>query len=107
MKYYLITIRTFYSVEEYLVPVQEGETLLHATEIALSNIAFCDAWEIIGHRVVGIDYLKAVAIAQKVYLGLTGYSVAEVFTGGKYTTYEAIVEEIAEIKKGEQNNDEN
>ena len=47
MKYYLITIETRYSTEEYLIPVLETETIEQATEKALSDIAFCEDWEII------------------------------------------------------------
>ena len=100
MKYYLITIETRYSTEEYLIPVLETETIEQATEKALSDIAFCEDWEITEYREVGADYLKAVSIAQKAYLDLTGDSVSEVFTSGKYTSYTDIIAEIAEIKNG-------
>jgi len=101
MKHFIITIKTSYSIEDYLISMQEGESIEEATEKALSNIAFCEDWEIIGEREVGEDYLKSVVAAKKVYLELTGNSVDEVFTSGKYTTYEDIVPEILAIKKME------
>ena len=101
MKHFIITIKTSYSIEDYLISVQEGESIEEATEKALSNIAFCEDWEIIGEREVGEDYLKSVVAAKKVYLELTGNSVDEVFTSGKYTTYEDIIPEILAIKKME------
>lgn len=101
MRYYIITIKTSYSIEDYLIPVQDGESTEEATEKALSDVAFCEDWEIFAEKEVGEDYLKSVADAKKAYLELTGNSVDEVFTSGKYTTYEDIFPEILAIKKME------
>ena len=101
MKHFIITIKTSYSIEDYLISVQEGESIEEATEKALSNIAFCEDWEIIGEREVGEDYLKSVVAAKKAYLELTGDSVDEVFTSGKYTPLEDIMAEVLAIKKVE------
>lgn len=106
MKHYLVTIETSYSTEDYLIPVLDGESIGDATEKALSDIAFCEDYKIIGCRKVGLNYLKAVSLAQKAYLNLTNDSVPETFTSGRYSTYENIIAEIAEIKEGrKQNND--
>lgn len=99
MRYYLITIETSYSTEDYLIPIVDGEIIEQAADRALGDIAFCEDWKIIKYREVGTDYLKAVSIAQKAYLELTGESVAEVFTSGKYTPFDDIMSEIEEIKK--------
>ena len=99
MKYYLVTIETSYSTEDFLIPVLDGEIIELATDRAFGDIAFCEDWEIIKYREVGTDYLKAVSIAQKAYLELTGESVAEVFTSGKYTPLDDIMAEIEGIKK--------
>lgn len=101
MKYYIVTIKTFYSIEDYLIPVQEEESIDEAMEKALSDIAFCEDWEIIGEREVGKDYIKSVEAAKKVYLELTGDNVDEVFTSGKYTPLEDIMPEVLAIKKME------
>ena len=106
MKYYLVTIETSYSTEDYLIPVLETETIEQATEKALSDIAFCEDWKIIGCRKVGLNYLKAVSLAQKAYLNLTNNSVPETFTSGKYTTCENIIAEIAELKEGRKRKNE-
>lgn len=106
MKYYLIDIETRYSTEEYLIPVLETETIEQATEKALSDIAFCEDWKIAEYKEVGADYLKAVSIAQKAYLDLTSDSVPETFTSGRYSTYENIIAEIAEIKEEREQNNE-
>lgn len=105
MKYYLITIETSYSTEDYLIPIVDGEIIEQAADRAFGDIAFCEDWKIIKYREVGTDYLKAVSIAQQAYLELTGESVAEVFTSGKYTPLENIIGEITDIKKEEQNNE--
>lgn len=99
MKHFIITIKTSYSIEDYLIPVQEGESIEEATEKALSNIAFCEDWEIIGEREVEKDYVKSVEAAKKTYLELTGDNVDEVFTSGKYTPLEDIMAEVLAIKK--------
>ena len=99
MKHFIITIKTSYSIEDYLISVQEGESIDEAMEKSLSDIAFCEDWEIIGEREVGEDYLKSVVAAKKAYLELTGNSVDEVFTSGKYTPLEDIMAEVLAIKK--------
>lgn len=101
MKYYIVTIKTSYSIEDYLIPVQEEESIDEAMEKALSDIAFCEDWEIIGEREVGENYLKSVEAAKKAYLELTGDNVDEVFTSGKYTPFEDIMPEVLVIKKVE------
>lgn len=101
MKHFIITIKTSYSIEDYLIPVQEGKSIEEATEKALSNIAFCEDWEIIGEREVGEDYIKSVNAAKKAYLELTGDNVDEVYTSGKYTSLEDIMLEVLAIKKME------
>ena len=98
MKHFIITIKTSYSIEDYLISVQEGESIEEATEKALSDIAFCDDWEIIGEREVEKDYVKSVEAAKKAYLELTGDNVDEVFTSGKYTPLEDIMPEVSRIK---------
>ena len=99
MKHFIITIKISYSIEDYLISVQEGELIEEATEKALSNIAFCEDWEVIGEREVGEDYVKSVEAAKKAYLELTGDNVDEVFTSGKYTPLEDIMAEVLAIKK--------
>lgn len=99
MKYYLITIETLYSTEDFLIPVLDGEIIELAADRAFGDIAFCEDWEIVQYREVGTDYLKAVSIAQKAYLELTGEPVAEAFMSGKYTPLDDIMSEIEEIKK--------
>lgn len=99
MKHFIITIKTSYSIEDYLISVQEGESIEEATEKALSNIAFCENWEIIGEMEVEKDYVKSVEAAKKAYLELTGDNVDEVFTSGKYTPLEDIMSEVLAIKK--------
>ena len=99
MKHFIITIKTSYSIEDYLISVQEGESIEEATEKALSNIAFCENWEIIGEMEVEKDYVKSVEAAKKAYLELTGDNVDEVFTSGKYTPLEDIMTEVLAIKK--------
>lgn len=99
MKYYIVTIKTFYSVENYLIPVLEGESIEEATEKVLSNIAFCEDWEIFAEKEVGEDYVKSVESAKKAYLELTGDNVDEVYTSGKYSTYEDIMPQVLAIKK--------
>lgn len=106
MKHYLVTIETSYSTEDYLIPVLDGESIDNATEKALSDITFCEDYKIIGCRKVGLNYLKAVSLAQKAYLNLTNDSVPETFTSGRYSTYENIIAEIAEIKEGREQNNE-
>ena len=53
MRYYIITIKTSYSIEDYLIPVQDGESTEEATEKALSDVAFCEDWEIFAEKEVG------------------------------------------------------
>lgn len=101
MKHFIVTIKTFYSIEDYLIPVQEEESIDEAMEKALSDIAFCEDWEIIGEREVGEDYVKSVNAAKKTYLELTGDNVDEVYTSGKYTPLEDIMPEVLAIKKME------
>lgn len=99
MRYYIVTIKTSYSIEDYFIPVQDGKSIDEATEEALSDIAFCDDWEIIEEKEAGSNYVKSVDTVKKEYLDLTGDSVDEVFTSGKYTTYEDIMAEVFAIKR--------
>lgn len=99
MKYYIVTIKTSYSIEDYLIPVQDGKSIDEAAEESLSDIAFCDDWEIIEEKEVGSNYVKSVDTAKKEYLDLTGDNVDEVFTSGKYTIYEDIMAEVFAIKR--------
>lgn len=94
MKHYIVIIKTSYSEEDYLVPVSEDEDIELATDKALSNICFCDDWEIVTYREVSKEYLKFLEDIKEEYLKINGYSVEESFTSGKYTTYENILEDI-------------
>lgn len=100
MKYYLVTIESFY-IHEFLIPVVDGKSVEEATDFVLSEIGFCDDYTIRNYEEVNTDYMKALYLAQKAYLELTCHSVIEDFTSGTYTTYAEIMMEICRMKKGE------
>ena len=100
MKYYLVTIESFY-IHEFLIPVMDGKSVEEAPDIALSEIGFCDDYIMGIYKEVNAEYMKALCLAQKAYLELTKHSVMEDFTNRKYTTYAEIMMEICRMKKGE------
>ena len=100
MKFYLVTVESFY-IHEFIISVMDEKTVEEATDLALSEIGFCDDYTIGNYEEVNTDYMKALCLAQKAYLELTRHSVMEDFTSGKYTTYAAIMMEICRMKKGE------
>lgn len=98
MKFYIITISTSYSIESFLVPVNDEDVEL-ATDKALSNIAFCEDYVIMNSLRVDENYMTCVSDAKKEYFYLTGDKVEDVFTCGEYATLENILSEIVEIKR--------
>lgn len=100
MKYYLVIVESYY-INEFIIPVMDGKSVEKATDLALSEIGFCDDYTIGNYEEVNTDYMKALCLAQKAYLELTGHSVMEDFTSGKYATYAEIMMEICRMKKGE------
>lgn len=99
MEYYIVTISTSYSIEEFLIPVQENEEIEIATDKALSSIAFCEDYEIVNSLNVDKDYMTCISDLKKEYFYLTGDKVEDVFTCGEYATLENILSEIIDIKR--------
>ena len=94
MKHYIVTITTNYSEEDYLVPAEENEDIELATNKVLSNVCFCDDWNLFAYKEVSEEYLKSLEDVKEKYLNITGQSVEEAFTNGEYTTYEDIVSDL-------------
>ena len=97
MKYYLITIETIYSTEEYLIPVLETETIEQATEKALQEIGYCDRWEVVAAAPASDHYIYGRKRAMKLYKYMTGEEVEDTFLAGKYTAWIDILRECARM----------
>ena len=102
MKYYLITIETRYSTEEYLIPVLATETIEQATEKALQEIGFCDRWEVVAAVPASDHYIHGRKRAMKLYRYMTGEEVENAFLAGKYTAWIDILRECARVNADSQ-----
>lgn len=94
MKHWIVTIRTSYSIEEYLIPAQENEDIETATDNALSSIAFCDDYDVLAAVEANCEYMNALNHAKKEFETLTGETVKDSFTCGDFATLADVLFEM-------------
>ena len=94
MKHIIFTIETTYSEENYFLSVNENNSIEFQIFNALAEICYCDAYEIVGYKEVDNDYYINWLAAKTTYKTLFNESIEDAFCSGKYTTLEAIENDI-------------
>ncbi len=94
MKYIIFTIKTAYSEENYFLTVNDTEAIELQIDKALAEICYCDNYEIISYTEVTKEYIEERNKAIVEYENLFNESVENSFCSGKYTTLEAIKDDI-------------
>ena len=94
MKHIVFTIKTSYSEENYFLEVNENDSIELQIDNALAEICYCDAYEIVSYKEVSEDYIEERNALIKEYKILFNETVEEAFMSGKYTTLEAIKNDI-------------
>ena len=90
MKNIIFTIKTAYSEENYFLEVNENDSIEFQIDNSLAEICFCDAYEIVSYKEVSEDYTEERKTLMKEYEKLFNETVEDAFMSGKYTTLEAI-----------------
>lgn len=102
MKHYIVTLQVASgdacSLEKYIIPVNDNNSIETATEEALEELCFCDEWEIVDAEEVGVGYMITLKSARNLYHSKTGLTVEEGFISGNLTTASAILHEIADLE---------
>lgn len=102
MKHYIVTLQVASgdacSLEKYIIPVNDNNSIEIATEEALEKLCFCDGWEIVAVEEVDAGYMLALQVARNLYHSKTGLTVEEGFVSGNLTTASAILHEIADLE---------
>lgn len=94
MRNIIFTIKTSYSEEHYFLVVNENHTIEMQLDVALSEICFCDAYEIISCRETDVKYVEERNALMTEYEKKYGETVEDSFCSGKYTTLEAIKDDM-------------
>lgn len=106
MKHYIVTLQVASgdacSLEKYIIPVNDNNSIETATEEALEEICFCDGWEIVDAEEVNTGYMITLQAARNLYHSKTGLTVEEGFISGNLTTTSAILHEIADLEGGKE-----
>lgn len=94
MKNIVFTIKTWEGCSNYFMEIDEQHSTEMQIEDALAEICFCDAYEVVSYKEVDKKYQedRNSLIAQ--YEQLFGETVEDAFCSGKYTTLEAIKDDI-------------
>lgn len=102
MKNYIVTLQVASgnacNLEQYIIPVNDNNSIETATEEALEEICFCDNWEIVATEEVDAGYMIALQAARDLYHSKTGLTVEEGFVNGNLTMASAILYEIADLE---------
>ena len=102
MKHYIVTLQVASgdacSLEKYVIPAIDSESIETATEEALEELCFCDGWEIVDAEEADAGYMLALQAARNLYRSKTGLTVEEGFISGNFTTVSAILYEIADLE---------
>lgn len=106
MKYYIVTLQVASgdacSLEKYIIPVNDNNSIETTTEEALEELCFCDEWEIVDAEEVNAGYMITLQAARNLYHSKTGLTVEEGFISRNLTTASAILHEIADLEGGKE-----
>ena len=94
MKHIVFIIKTSYSEEDYFLEVNENDSIELQIDNALSEICFCDAYEIISYKEVSKEYVEARNSLMEKYEKLFSETVEDAFCSWKFTTLEAIEKDM-------------
>lgn len=98
MKNYLVTIETYYSTEEFLIPMDTEKSEVYQIDMALSDVCFCDDYTIKKWEEVPNEYMKEREKLVKLWEEENNESIEFRAISGKYTTLESLKLELKESK---------
>lgn len=90
----IFTIKTAYTEESFFMTANNTTSLDLQIEAVLSEIGFCDEYEIIDYKEVDNDYYIKRLATKTAYETLFNESLEDAFCSGKYTTLKVIKNEI-------------
>lgn len=96
MKNYIVTIETWYSTEEYLIPIDTESKEWDFIQIdkAFASIGFCDAFEVVKMEEVTAEYMEKREELIRRWEQINGESIEEGFCSGKFVTLECLENEL-------------
>lgn len=98
MKNYLVMIETYYSSEDFLIPMNTEKSEVLQIDMALSDICFCDDYTITKWEEVSIEYMAEREKLVKLWEEENKESIEFRAISGKYATLESLKLELKESK---------
>lgn len=98
MKNYLVTIETYYSTEEFLIPMNTEKSEVLQIDTALADICFCDDYAIAKWEEVSNEYMAEREKLVKLWEEKNNESIEFRAISGKYATLKSLKVELKEVE---------
>lgn len=98
MKKYLVTIETYYSTEEFLIPMNTEKSEVLQIDKALADVCFCDDYAIVKWEEVSSEYMAEREKLVKLWEEENNESIEFRAISGKYATLKSLKVELKEVE---------
>ena len=98
MKNYIVTIETYYSIEEFLIPLDTEKSEVMQIDTVLADVCFCDDYAIVKWEEVSSEYMTEREKLVKLWEEKNNESIEFRAISGKYATLESLKVELKEVE---------